>query len=160
MKTLMVYYSLEGNTKYVAEMIKEFTGADILPLIPAKEYPKGNVTKYIWGGKSAVFGDKPKLLPYEINISDYDTIVIGTPVWASTFVPPIRTFLQENKLSGKKIGIVTCQAGVEADKCIQLLTAELKDSTVIATISLKDPLKNKSEDTKKQIQDFCEQLNK
>ena len=67
MKTLMVYYSLEGNTKYVAEMIKEYTGADILPLIPAKEYPKGNVTKYIWGGKSAVFGDKPKFLPYKIH---------------------------------------------------------------------------------------------
>ena len=34
MKTLLVYYSLEGNTKYVADKIKEKTGADLLRLTP------------------------------------------------------------------------------------------------------------------------------
>ena len=45
MKILIVYYSLEGNTKYVAEKIAEQTGADLLCLEPEKAYPTGKVTK-------------------------------------------------------------------------------------------------------------------
>lgn len=61
-RAIVVYFSLEGNSKYVADVIAEYMEADTLRLEPAKDYPKGNVGKYFWGGKSVVFGDKPKLL--------------------------------------------------------------------------------------------------
>ena len=38
MKTIVVYYSLEGNTKLAAEAVAKELGADILPLIPVKAY--------------------------------------------------------------------------------------------------------------------------
>ena len=46
MNVAVVYFSLEGNTKYVAEKIARTLGADIITLIPAKEYPTGQVSKY------------------------------------------------------------------------------------------------------------------
>ena len=52
MKTLVVYFSLEGNTDYVAEMIKEKTGADLLRLVPKKAYHDKGFAKFFWGGKS------------------------------------------------------------------------------------------------------------
>jgi len=67
-----------------------------------KAYPNRGAKKFLWGGKSAVMREKPKLLPYEFKAEQYDTVIMGTPVWASSFAPPIRTFVQENKSIQKK----------------------------------------------------------
>ena len=64
MKSLVVYYSMSGNVKQTAELISEVSGADLLALHPVKEYPSKGAKKFIWGGKSALMGDKPKLQPY------------------------------------------------------------------------------------------------
>lgn len=118
MKTLIVYYSLEGNTEYSAGKIAEATGADVLKLVPKKTYPDKGAKKFLWGGKSAVFGETPELEPYQTNIEDYERIIIGFPVWASTFAPPIRTFVSEHKdtLKQKEICVFACQAGNGAEK--------------------------------------------
>lgn len=65
MKTLIVYFSLEGNTEYAANRIKEKTGADLLRLIPKKAYADKGFKKFFRGGKSAVFKDKPNLEEYD-----------------------------------------------------------------------------------------------
>lgn len=123
MKTLIVYYSLEGNTEYSAGKIAKATGADLLKLIPKKTYPDKGAKKFIWGGKSAVFGETPELEPYNNDISSYNRIIIGFPVWASTFAPPIRTFVTENKdeLKQKDICVFACQAGNGAEKAFSKL---------------------------------------
>src|SRR5690606_22323297 len=86
----IVYYSLEGNAKYAAEKIGETLSADIIPLIPVKAYPDGKVSKYFWGGKGAVFGETPKLEEYRFDRDRYDLVILGTPIWAGTFAPPLR----------------------------------------------------------------------
>ena len=48
-KDLVVYYSLEGNTEYVAEKIREKTGADLLKLVPKKAYHDKGLAKFLWG---------------------------------------------------------------------------------------------------------------
>ena len=67
MKTLIVYYSLEGNTQYAAERIAAAIGAETLRLTPEKAYPDSGFKKYFWGGKSAVMAETPKLQPYEFD---------------------------------------------------------------------------------------------
>ena len=84
---------MSGNTQYAAEKIAEATGADVLRIAPDKAYPDKGAKKFLWGGKSAVFGDKPKLLPYEFKAEEYDLVILGTPVWASNITPPLRTFV-------------------------------------------------------------------
>ena len=91
MKTIIVYYSLEGNTDYAAKELANLIAADLLRLHPKKAYPDSGFKKFFWGGKSAVMAQTPKLEPYEYNSEDYDQVIFGFPVWASNIAPPIRT---------------------------------------------------------------------
>ena len=101
-KILIAYYSYSGNTKSVAEKIQSLTGGDLFEIKTVKEYPKNyndvvNVAK-----EEKAQNHKPKLVE-NFDISDYNEIFIGTPVWWYTFASPIRTFLSEKDFSGKTI---------------------------------------------------------
>lgn len=55
-------------------------------------------------GKQEVdHGVKPKIKPIEVKFEEYDTIIIGTPVWWYTYAPAVATFLSEYDLSNKTI---------------------------------------------------------
>ena len=163
MRTAIVYYSMSGNTEYVAEKIADkLKASDELRLIkicPQKAYPDKGAKKFLWGGKSAVMGDTPKLLPYEFNVNDYDRIIIGTPVWASTFVPPLKTFFNENSdINKKPVAVFTCFSGGGADKAILKLKKYLNIEKFEAELILIDPKDNvKAEDDMK-ISEFCSAL--
>ena len=51
MKTIVVYYSLEGNTDCAAKMISEMTGADLLRIYPQKAYPDSGFRKFFWSAE-------------------------------------------------------------------------------------------------------------
>lgn len=159
MKAIVVYFTLDGNTEYVAETIKDQLQIDSLRLEPLKDYPTGNFSKFFWGGKSVVFGEKPKLAPYHFYASYYDTVILGTPIWASSFVPPIKTFLHENNLAGKNIALFACSAGGDAEKCFAKFRQELPDSKLITTLTLVDPKQKPSTDNDLKIKEFCVQIN-
>ncbi len=77
MRSLIVYYSLEGNTEYAVNRIKEKTGFDELRLVPKKAYKDKGFSKFVWGGKSALMGEKPKLENYEVDLASYDRIIFS-----------------------------------------------------------------------------------
>lgn len=158
MKTAVIYYSLEGNTKYAAEKIAGKLGADLIQIIPAKEYPTGKVSKYFWGGKSATFGESPKLEPYHFDQTQYDLVILGTPIWAGTFAPPLRTFIRENQLIGKKVALFACCSGGATEKCFEQLKKETGNSSVLSTLRLIDPLKGIQAEVDRHILDFCTTL--
>ena len=158
LKAIVVYFSLEGNSKYVADEISEYVGADTLRLEPVKDYPKGNVSKFFWGGKSVVFGEKPKLASYNFDAKEYDVIIIGTPVWAGSFAPPVKTFLGENDLSNKKIALFACNFGGSADKCFSKLQQEISNCKVVATLTLTDPKGKQLAESSAKIKEFCDKL--
>ena len=160
MKTLIVYYSLEGNTEYVAGKISASTGADILKLVPVKPYCDKGAKKFIWGGKSAVFGETPELEPYETDLSEYDRIIIGFPVWASTFAPPVRTFVNNNKetLKEKEICAFACQAGNGAEKAFVKLAKLLETESLKITGIFIDPKEHQSQEKDKDIEAFISRL--
>lgn len=159
MKTAIVYYSMSGNTEFVAEKIAEKVKADIIRIEPVKAYPDQGAKKFLWGGKSAVMGEKPKLLSYEFDAEKYDTIIIGTPVWASSFAPPIRTFLHENKsISEKKIAVFTCFSGGGADKAIDKMKKYIGIDKFEAELILIDPKENVKVENDEKIEEFCSML--
>jgi len=59
--------------------------------------------KYFRGGKQIMMKETPKLKPYHIELDTYETIYLGTPVWAFTYTPAIRSFLKQTHLHNKKI---------------------------------------------------------
>lgn len=158
MKTAVIYFSLEGNTKYAAGKIAAKLGADLIRLIPVKEYPTGKVSKYFWGGKSATFGEAPRLEPYRFDQNQYDLVILGTPIWAGTFAPPLRTFMRENKLTGKKNALFASCSGGSTEKCFEQLKKLNGDCTVVSTLRLIDPLKGTKSDVDRSIEDFCAML--
>lgn len=156
MSIAVVFYSMSGNTKSVAEIIAEKTGADLIEIKPEKQYPDKGFRKYLWGGKSAVMGDTPKLLPYDFNADKYDTIIFGYPVWASNFTPPIKTFIKENmeKIAGKDFAVYACSMGGGAEKSIEKLKNYLLINEFKATLSLIDPKDKPNEENNNKINEF------
>lgn len=158
MKVAVVYFSLEGNTKYAAEMIARELDADLIKLVPAKPYPTGNAGKYFWCGKSSVFGESPKLEAYPFDPNNYDLVVLGTPIWAGTLTPPLRTFLRENRLAGKKAALFACCSGGPTDKCFEEMRREIPDCTVLSTLRIVDAVKNPDAEVNDKIIEFCNKL--
>ena len=158
MKTAIVYYSLQGNTRYVAEKVAGGTGADLIELIPVKAYPDKGMIKFIWGGSAVTFKRKPDLKPYSFNASDYDLVILATPVWAGSFTPPLRTFLEDNDLTGKKIAVIATSAGGDSSKCINALKEASKAESLAAQLSLIDPKDKPSEENEKLIAEFIRQV--
>jgi flavodoxin len=162
MNKVIVYYSLEGNTDYVANYIANKIGADLIRIEPKKEYPNSGFKKFLWGGKSAVMGETPELEDYVFDYEKYDYIIFGTPVWASQFTPPIRTFIKENKekLVNKKISAFTCYSGGGAQNALEKLKQFLGINKFDAELILVDPKNKHSDEKDSQIEAFCEKLEK
>jgi len=158
MKTIIVYYSLEGNTEYAAGKIASELGADILRIDPVKTYPSSGFRKFFWGGKSAVMSETPRLMPYNFNADAYDRVIIGFPVWAGNVTPPIRTFVKDNDLKGKRIAAFACQSGAGAEKAFNKLKAALGIDDLEAELILIDPKDKPSADNDRKITEFCKKL--
>lgn len=113
-KVLVLYFSATGNTKAVAEKMAELTGADIHEIIPAESYTaadlnynddncRANREMNDASARPAISGDG-------IDISGYDTVMIGYPIWWGTMPRIINTFLDTYDLSGKMV-LPFCTSG-------------------------------------------------
>ena len=140
-KTAIVFYSMNGNTAMVAKKLAERMDADLIEIKPEQSYPDKGFKKFLWGGKSAVMAETPKLIPYTFNADEYDQIIIGFPVWAGNVTPPIRSFVKENKehLKYKYISAFACQSGSGGDKAFKKLLECLGAEQFAATMILNDP---------------------
>ncbi|EDK32794.1 flavodoxin family protein [Clostridium kluyveri] len=157
-KILVVYYSLEGNTKLIAETISEKLSSDILEIKPKKDIDSHSKMKYLIGGKQSVIKEKPELIPYDINVENYDILFIGTPVWAWTFAPAVRSFLESTNLKNKKIALFSCNGGANG-KTFENMKDKLQGNEFLGQIEFKDPLKNDREENvekaRKWAYDIC-----
>lgn len=102
-KILVVYYSWSGNTRQMANDIKDATGADVFELVPQKAYATDYNQCCADAKKEIQAGYKPVLKALPTDVSKYDIIFVGSPCWWSTIAPPIYTFLTSFDLSGKTI---------------------------------------------------------
>ncbi len=106
MKTLVIYYSLSGHTRALADSIARKVSADKIELEAINDAKsKKGFAKYFWGGKQVLFNEKPELKPFELDISKYDMILMGTPIWAGGFNPVFKTLFSKYDFSGKKLAV-------------------------------------------------------
>ena len=80
MSVCIVYHSETGNTKKVAEYVAKTTGATLIPVRDCAGYNK--ITMYLLGIPRARAGDKATIEPPMIDVSAFDLVVVGSPVWA------------------------------------------------------------------------------
>ncbi len=105
--TLVVYFSCTGNTKAVAEKIADICSADIYEIVPAEPYTSADLNynddncraNREMNDESA----RPEIGSQPIDLSGYDAVFIGYPIWWGTMPRIINTFLDTYDLSGKTV---------------------------------------------------------
>ena len=103
MKKVIVYYSYEGNTKRIAEFIHNKTGYDVVLIKPVVPYTS-DYQKLVDEEEEKMHQEEVvEIEPIHIDFDNYDTVILGTPVWWYTMTPPIRAFLKKYDLNGKAI---------------------------------------------------------
>ncbi|MGA2265266.1 MAG: flavodoxin [Phycisphaerae bacterium] len=133
MKTLIVYYSRTGVTRTVAGVLAEQLGADVEELHDRKD--RGGAMGYILAGKDATLKRLADIDPPQKDPGAYDLVVLGTPVWAFTMAPAIRTYLTRHGAAIKKAGAF-CTMGGSGDKRTFRHVAELLGKPPAATLTL------------------------
>ncbi len=103
MKILVVYYSHSGNTRAVARRIARNLKADILEVRTVKTYPDDYDVLLGLAKQEVKVGYVPQLYPFRVNLDKYDAVILGTPVWWSSFAPAMKTFMRSLDWTGKKV---------------------------------------------------------
>lgn len=115
-RILVAYFSWSGNTQTMAEHIAEQTGADLYAIEPETPYPED----YSECGDVALAerdsNARPAIANLPDNLSDYDTILIGYPIWWHTAPMIIGTFLESTDLTGVEIYPFTQSASMDAEQ--------------------------------------------
>jgi flavodoxin len=153
MKTAVVFYSYSGNSSFVAQQIKSSLNADLVQLNLMKEKKRGKFASILWGGFMVMSGKKPPLKPYNFDPSAYELIILGTPVWAGSPSPPIKTFLSQTPITGKKLALYVCHAGGAGDS-LEKFKALVPGNEIVSTADFLEPRKSK-EEVKQQIADWA-----
>jgi flavodoxin len=127
MKTLVLCYSLEGNTKVLGEALAQGIDAEFERLIVKKEIKSKGFGKFIWGGRQVFMGKTPEIEEIKSDIDEYDLIIVGTPVWAFTYAPAVRTLLSLGLINNKKVAFFCTHEGGPG-KTIKNFASSLDDS--------------------------------
>lgn len=154
LKTIVVYYSLTGNTKFVAEKIAQQLDADLCK-VTDKNFKKGRML-YIKGGAAAM-REKLSDITVEKSVDDYDLVVVGSPVWAGKIAPAIRTFLVNNDFSEKQVAFFVTIGGDKPEKTFKNLRKTTELDSAVEGLGVTQPLENKS-DAEVQITEWCTKL--
>ena len=137
MAKLFIYYSLTGNGDLVAKSFLE-KGYEIRKVSEKKKMPKRFFWMVLGGGFRAGLGLKGKLVDYDNDISKFDNVVIGSPIWNGRFCSPINTVLSEVDFSNKELFFVFYSGSGEAAKAIKRINKEFPNAKYII---LKEPKK-------------------
>ena len=138
MKVLVVYYSLEGNTRLIARSIAAETYADLLELQPLRQPPARGVGKYVQGVGSVLRREMPSLQPFITRPGDYDLIFLGTPVWAGTYASAFNTYFSQVEIVNRKVALFCCHGGHKGhvfDRMIERLSG----NEIVGTIDFHEP---------------------
>ena len=102
-KVLVLYYSQTSNTKTVATEIATRLGADTEEIVAVKPYDGDFQATISRSMEERQQGVTPEIKPIAADLSKYDVVFIGYPIWFGTYAPPVATLLNQVDLSGKKV---------------------------------------------------------
>lgn len=156
MKTIVVYFSRTGNTRFVAEKIAENLGAEICEVVDKKNR-KGKFG-FLKGGYESI---RKKLTEIRVSkkVDNYDFVIIGSPVWANGITPAIRTFIHQNDLSNKKIACFVTLKGDKPEKALEKMKEAVLPNISSTELAITNDLKN-LEEAETKIINWCKEIQK
>lgn len=141
MKKIFIYYSLTGNGDTVSNYLKD-KGIEVKRIITNEPLPKNFILRIMSGGYKAMIQYKDKLDDFNPDISEYDEVIIGSPIWNSRLSSPINTVLDKLNLDNKKVTFVLYSGSGESKGATKRIKKEYPEAKII---DIKNPLKNKED---------------
>lgn len=135
MKTLVVYYSRTGVTRTVAQALAGQLQADLEELHDRKS--RRGALGWLSGGRDATLKRLTEIDPPVKDPSAYDLVLVGTPVWAFTMAPAVRTYLSQHGRAIKK-AVFFCTMGGSGDRRTFSHMGELLGKSPAAALALRE----------------------
>ncbi|MDY5212996.1 flavodoxin [Intestinibacter sp.] len=134
-KSLVTYFSASGVTKKVAQKLAEAARADLFEIKPEVPYTSADLNWMDKKSRSSVeMNDKsfrPAIAEKCGNMSEYDVVYVGFPIWWYVAPTIINTFLESYDFSGKTIVLFATSGGSGFGKTVSELKGSVSDTTVI-----------------------------
>ena len=106
-KVLVVYFSATGTTRQVAKQIAKIADADICEIIPTKPYSSADLDWTNKQSRSSVemnnLKARPAIKPFSVDMSKYDFVFLGYPIWWDLAPRAVNTFIETTNLAGKTV---------------------------------------------------------
>ena len=144
-KILVSYFSCSGVTKNVGHRIASLIESDEYEIKPKIPYTAADLNWMDKASRSSKENDNPASRPEvkeKIDLSNYNTVLIGYPIWWG--VPPriINTFIEENNLENKKIYLFATSGGSNINTSVTYLKREYPNLNIISGKLLSSYLDN------------------
>lgn len=121
---LVVYYSRTNNTKEVGQIIAEEKNAKIVEI--QDKTKRSGTFGYIKGALDSVLKKKTDIEYEKVNLADYDTVYIGSPVWASKPVPAVLQFIDENDFNNTNVVTFATMMGSGGENTTQSMNDKIQ----------------------------------
>ena len=156
MKNLVVYYSYTGNTELAAKTLAEILQADVIKIEDVTRPTKDEA--YSTGKEAAIQGKSWPVKPFHKDLSGYDRIFVGCPVWFGMPTPEFNAFVEQVNFSGKQVVVFVTLGGGSPDKAIKTMTEKItaKGGKVVSSFYVrtkaasKEDIVNKAKEISKQ----------
>ena len=155
MKTLVVYYSRTGKTRFVAEKVAAELKADIEEVVDLKN--RSGRFGFLKAGYDATRGNETEIGETQKLPSDFNLIVVGTPVWNSRPASAVSTYLKRNDFAGKKVAVFCTNEGMGEEKAVGRTKALISNGDIVGELVVSKVFENQEEKENK-ISDWCNKL--
>lgn len=155
-KILVAYFSWSGNTKKVAEMIAEETGADLFEITPKTPYTEDYDTLVDQAQEEQKENARPEIANTVDNWDSYDTVFVGYPNWWSDVPMIINTFLESYDFSGKQVVPFCTHGGGGFGGSLSSVKKGAKDAKVLDGFEVSG---SDAENAQSDVKDWLDSLN-
>jgi flavodoxin len=131
--TLVVYYSLTGNTKEVAEIIAVEMDAFLEPIIDSVK--RKGFFGYMRSGYEGMRRKRSVIKKPEKHPDQFDLVIVGSPTWVGGMASPVRSYLANHPLKSAKLATFCTSGGPQNAKVLADMAA-LSGQTPVATLGL------------------------
>ena len=153
-----VGYIEKGNTRILAEMIAEATGADTFEIKPAKPYPKEYTPATEAAKKEKLENARPEIVGTMPDVSGYDIIFLGYPIWWGDLPMPCYTFFDKVKLEGKTVAPFCTHEGSGLSDTDRFI-ADVTKAKVTGALEMKGATAQKNRgEAKTKVMDWLKKL--
>ncbi len=168
-RALVVYFSRadenyvvgnveKGNTRILAEMIAEATGADTFEIKPAKPYPKEYTPATEVAKQEKDDNARPEIVGTMPDVSGYDVVFVGYPIWWGDLPMPCYTFFDKVKLEGKTIAPFCTHEGSGLSGTDSNIANATKAKVTEALVMKGSVAQNSRDEAKKEVTDWLKKL--